>query len=368
MPMSSKLPTPSDAALAHSHELQKLICDTIDSDGAISFARYMEMALYQPGLGYYRCGTQKFGAEGDFITAPELSPLFAGCLAKRCAFHLAQGYQNLWEIGAGSGILAVELMQALEKQRQLPKSYFILELSSELKQRQQQLVREHIPHLFDRFVWLQDWPTDFDGVIVANELFDAMPVHYFMYQGGYKEFYVTHHDGELGWHIDEPSTPRLAKQLASYNITFADEYRSEVNLLLPQWMRSLCDSVRQAQMIFIDYGYKREAYYHPQRSMGTLMCHLQHHAHDQLLRYPGIQDITAHVDFTLLAESAVACGAQVVSFNSQSQYLMLQGITELVSEEQDPQRQIKLAQHVKQLVMPNQMGESFKVIELEYHR
>ena len=366
--MNSELPIPCDAALAHSRQLQQLICDEIDRQGPMTFARYMEMALYQPGLGYYRCGAQKFGAAGDFITAPEFSPLFAGCLAKRCASWLSQGYHDLWEIGAGSGVLAVELMQALEKQGQLPEHYYILELSSELKQRQQQLVRKHIPHLFENFVWLQDWPVEFNGVVIANELFDAMPVHYFLYQDGLKEFYVTHHYGELQWHVDEPSTPRLERQLTSYDCTFAEGYRSEVNLCLPEWVRGLCGALQQAQMIFIDYGYKREAYYHAERSMGTLMCHLQHRAHDNPLLYPGIQDITAHVDFTLVAESAAACGAQVVSFNSQSQYLILQGITDLVSDEDDPHRQLRLSQQVKQLVMPNQMGESFKVIELEYHR
>lgn len=364
--MKTELPKPHEAALEHSRVLQRIICDEIDKTGPLPFARYMEMALYQPSLGYYRCGTQKFGVEGDFITAPEISPLFARCLAKRCANLLAEGYENVWEIGAGSGVLAVEIMRSLELQQQLPQHYYILELSSELKQRQQQLVRRELPHLFERFVWLQDWPTEFNGVVIANELFDAMPVHYFMCQDGLQEFFVTHQNGVLDWHIDLPSTPQLAQQLASYDIDFAEGYRSEINLLLPGWMRSLCDSLGAAHMIFIDYGYKRESYYHPERSMGTLMCHLQHHAHDNPLLYPGIQDITTHVDFTLVAEAAVACGAQLVSFNTQAQYLIAQGIADLVSDERDPQSQFKLAQQVKQLVMPDKMGEAFKVIELEY--
>lgn len=356
------------AAQQHSERLRDLICQEIDAVGPITLARYMEMALYQPGLGYYRCGTQKFGAEGDFITAPEWSPLFARCLAKRCAALLAMDYENIFEIGAGSGVLALELMRSLERHQQLPKHYFILELSSELVQRQQQLIQAHLPHLYERFVWLNTWPAQkFNGVIIANELFDAMPVHRFIYQNGLKEYYVTHDHGTLKWAIGQPSTPRLAEQLSDYGIAFAEQYSSEINLIIPSWMRALCESVSCAHMIFVDYGYKREVYYHPERSMGTLMCHLKHRAHDDPLIYPGVQDITTHVDFTLLAQAAVACGCDVVGFNTQAQYLLLNGIADLVSAEQDPNKQAVLAQQVKQLVMPNQMGEAFKVLELAFY-
>ncbi len=353
--------------VVHSNRLHKLICSEIDENGPITFARYMQMALYQPGLGYYRCGTQKFGAQGDFITAPELSPLFAGALAKRCAHLLGDEYTDVFEIGAGSGVLALELMRALEQCQCLPNQYYILELSSELIQRQQQLIQQNIPHLYERFIWLDTWPQQkFKGVVIANELFDAMPVHRFVYQDGLKEYYVTHAKGQLQWHIDQPSTKQLIKQLDRYAIPFADGYSSEINLIIPAWMHSLCECLEHAHMIFIDYGYKREVYYHAERSMGTLMCHLKHRAHDDPLCFPGIQDITAHVDFTLLLESAVESGCRLVDFTTQAQYLLAQGITDLLALEEDPLKQMRLAQQVKQLMMPNQMGEAFKVLELEY--
>jgi SAM-dependent MidA family methyltransferase len=364
MSMYIKMPELDKDLIAHSEQLRHLICQEIDKLGPMSFARYMEMALYEPGLGYYRCGAQKFGAAGDFITAPELSPLFAGCLAKRCAGLLGQGYQDIFEIGAGSGVLAVEVMKSLERFEQLPRCYYILELSSELIQRQKALVEQHIPHLYARFKWLDAWPQDFNGVIIANELFDAMPVHRFIIKEGIKEYFVTHTNGELQWHIDNPSTTELTRQLENYQIDFAEGYSSEINLMISAWIKSLCESINKAHMIFIDYGYKREIYYHPERSMGTLMCHLQHRAHDDPLLYPGVQDITSHVDFTLIAESAVDSGCEVASLNTQSQYLLEQGITDLLSQETDMTRQALLAQQVKQLLMPGQMGEAFKVLEL----
>lgn len=360
------LPTLSAEVAAHSDHLRQFICQEIDDNGPLTLARYMELALYQPGLGYYRCGAQKFGVSGDFITAPELSPLFAGCLAQHSAQLLAEGYQDIFEMGAGSGVLAIELMRALELQRQLPEHYYILELSSELQQRQQALVRNALPHLYERFVWLTQWPQGLNAIVIANELFDAMPVHRFVIQNGLREYYITHQAGELQWHIDMPSTPALANQLDSYVIDFAEGYSSEINLQLPAWMASLCASLKKAHMLFVDYGYKREVYYHPDRSMGTLMCHLQHRAHENPLLYPGAQDITTHVDFTLAAESAVAQGCEVIGLQTQADYLIQHGVMDLLASETDMQRQILLAQQAKQLLMPGQMGEAFKVLQLAY--
>lgn len=349
----------------HSDQLRKLICDEIDRSGPITCARYMEMALYQPGLGYYKCGTQKFARAGDFVTAPELSPLFAACLARRCQFLWQQYNPAILEIGAGSGMLAADIMAACVQQNCVPEQYVILELSATLVERQQALIRERWPQYFERFVWLDSWPqTPFSGVVIANELFDAMPVHKFKINNGIKEYYVTHQQGQLAWQLGEPSTPALVEQLVCYGINFAEGYTSEVNCMMDAWFKGLADSLDGAALIFIDYGYERDLYYHPERHMGTLMCHIKHRAHEDPLRFPGIQDITTHVDFTLIAEAAKNYGFNVTNFETQAQFLMHNGITDIVAQITDPQQQIISAQQLKQLVLPDAMGEAFKVIEL----
>ena len=350
----------------NSDALQHLICAEIDRDGPLTFARYMEMALYQPVFGYYRSSAAKFGAAGDFITAPESSPLFSRCLARYCASLFEHTAPVVLEIGAGSGLLAVEFLLELERLDSLPERYYILELSGNLMQRQHALMQERMPQLLDRVEWLTQWPTiPLNGVVIANELFDAMPVHRFMIRDGVQEYYVTHHDGELKWQLAEASV-LLTQQLASYGIDFADGYTSEINLLIKPWFSSLAQSLGQAHLIFIDYGYKREAYYHPERSMGTLMCHMQHQAHDDPLLHPGLQDITAHVDFTLVAEAAIDCGFELASFKTQAQFLIDAGIADLLSAETDVQQHMAYASQVKQLLLPGQMGEAFKVIEFSH--
>ena len=349
-----------------SDALRQLICAEIDRDGPLTFARYMEMALYQPALGYYRSSAPKFGATGDFITAPEHSPLFSRCLAHYCVSLFEQTGSTVLEIGAGSGVLAVEFLLELERLHSLPERYYILELSGNLIERQRALIHARIPHLLERIEWLTQWPTTpLNGVVIANELFDAMPVHRFMIRDGVQEYYVTHMNGELKWQLAEASV-FVTQQLASYGIDFTDGYTSEINLLIKPWFNSLAQSLGRAHSIFIDYGYKREAYYHPERSMGTLMCHVQHHAHDNPLLHPGLQDITAHVDFTLVAEAAIANDFELVSFKTQAQFLLDAGITDLLSAETDVHKQITYASQVKQLLLPGQMGEAFKVIEFSH--
>ena len=355
------------SALAHSESLRKIICDEIDCHGPITFARYMEMALYHPTFGYYRSSTPKFGAAGDFITAPERSPLFSRCLARHCIPLFKETGAMVLEIGAGSGVLAVEFLLELERLAALPERYYILELSGQLMACQRALIETRIPHLLERVTWLQQWPTSpLAGVVIANELFDAMPIHRFVMRDGIQEYYVTHAQGQLQWHVASPSSSLLIEQLKNYGIDFAEGYSSEINLLLTPWMNSLGDVLGAAHLIFIDYGYKREAYYHPERSMGTLMCHVQHQAHDDPLIYSGIQDITAHVDFTLVAEAAIGVGFDLVSFKTQAQFLMDAGITTLLSEETDVNKQIAYTSQIKQLLLPGQMGEAFKVIEFSH--
>lgn len=352
------------SAKAQSESLRHIICNEIDHHGPMTFARYMEMALYQPTLGYYRSSTPKFGVMGDFITAPERSSLFSRCLAHHCVSLFKKVSPIVLEIGAGSGILAVEFLLELERLDSLPEHYYILELSGNLIERQRALIQARIPHLIERVTWLSQWPASpLKGVVIANELFDAMPVHRFMIRDGIQEYYVVHDEGQLKWQIASPSSTLLVNQLMGYNIDFEQGYQSEINVLITPWMKGLSDALGSAHLIFIDYGYKREAYYHPERSMGTLMCHWQHQAHDDPLLYPGIQDITSHVDFTLIAEAAIGCGFELVSFKTQAQFLIDAGITELLSEETDLHKQMAYASQVKQLILPGQMGEAFKVIE-----
>ncbi len=365
--MQATLPTLTRDEHQHCERLRKLICDEIDRNGPITCARYIEMALYQPGLGYYKCGTQKFARAGDFITAPELSPLFAACLVQRCQALWQQYKPAILEIGAGSGILAAEIIAVCAQQNCVPAQYVILELSAELASRQQVLIQQRWPQYFERFVWLDRWPqTPFNGVVIANELFDAMPVHKFKIDNDIKEYYVTHHEGQLAWQLGDPSTPTLVAQLNSYDIDFAEGYTSEVNCMLGAWFKGLAGSLGKAALVFIDYGYERDLYYHPERHMGTLMCHFKHRAHEDPLLFPGIQDITTHVDFTLISEAAKNSGFNVTNFETQAQFLMQNGITDIVAQITDPQQQLILAQQLKQLVLPDAMGEAFKVIQLQY--
>lgn len=363
--MQAVLPELTQDEQSHTDRLRQRICEVIDQDGPITCARYMEMALYEPGLGYYKCGTQKFARDGDFVTAPELSPLFAQCLARRCQLLWQEYCPAILEIGAGSGMLAAEMMSAFDQQGCIPERYFILELSAELAERQQDLIQQRWPQYFDRFVWLDSWPqTKFNGVVIANELFDAMPVHRFKIEDGIKEFYVTHSAGELKWQLAKPSSAALVDQLNNYQINFSEGYTSEINCLLASWFEGLSASLDKAALIFVDYGYEREVYYHPERHMGTMMCHLKHRAHDDALLFPGIQDITTHVDFTLVSEVARNCGLDVTNFTTQAQFLLDNGITDIVAQVTDPQLQTIYTQQLKQLILPGCMGEAFKVIEL----
>ncbi len=335
----------------------------MDEQGPLTFAEFMQLALYHPRFGYYRGGREKFGVGGDFVTAPELSPLFSRCIAR---YYAETAFDTLLEIGAGSGVLAYECLLELEKIQRLPQTYFILEISAELAQRQQALIKSKLPHLFERFCWLQSWPEkNFAGLVIANEVLDAMPVHRFCIEQGVKEYYVTHDQGIFRWHLGEVSDPGIQNQLNNYGISFSEGYTSEINLLIKPWIQSLSEHLEEsARVLLIDYGYKREEYYHPQRSMGTLMSYYQHQAYEDVLAYPGRQDITAHVDFTLVAEAAELAGMKIMNFETQAQFLMRRGIMDLWAEEGDPVQKSKYAQQIKQLLLPGRMGEAFKVIEL----
>ena len=374
-------PEPSGEVIAHSNRLKEKIIQAIEiAGGKISFADYMNLALYAPGLGYYSAGLKKFGRQGDFITAPEISPLFSQCLAIQCIHIMQQsGQTTILEAGAGSGVMAVDIMLELERQNSLPQHYLILELSAELRDRQKQAIQEKIPHLANRFSWLDQLPSKpFDGIIIANELLDAMPVHLLKLTGGqvYERFVALDQQQHLIWRDEVPDNPRLlsiAREIQQLHQSMADlndnpqrDYISEVNLLAMDWLKSIADILHRGAVLLVDYGYTEREYYHPQRFMGTLMCHYQHHRHEDPFYLPGMQDITAHVNFSRIARTAEDSGLQVCGFTTQAHFLMAGGLVDL-TRDLDPSEVVhfsETARQIKMLTLPEEMGELFKVILL----
>jgi SAM-dependent MidA family methyltransferase len=355
-----QLPTPSDELQRHSLKLTDQIHQLISKRGGwISFAQFMHMALYQPGLGYYVSGLRKFGAGGDFVTAPEISPLFSRCLAQHCIETFeAIDQPSILEFGAGSGVMAADILLFLEEKNSLPEQYLILEISPDLQQRQKELLQERCPHLLEKVQWLNALPKDFCGVVLANEVLDAMPVHLFENtDSGMRERGVVS-DGEgFSWGLRDWMKPALDVELAA-------GYQSEINLALKPWLADLSQAIEKAVVVLIDYGFTQGEYYHPQRHMGTLMCHYRHLAHPDPLVLVGLQDITAHVDFTAVENAAVDCGFEVSGFMTQAEYLMGMGLLEQ-AKALDAVAQYEQAQAMKTLLMPGEMGELFKVIVLE---
>ncbi len=378
---TSSFPAASKDVLAHIEQLKKHIQDTIrKSDGKISFADYMNLALYTPGLGYYSAGLKKFGKQGDFITAPEISPLFSQCLAIQCIEIMQQTQQSvLLEVGAGSGIMAIELVLELERREQLPKQYLILELSAELRDRQQQAIKARVPHLYDSFQWLDRLPeAPFSGIVLANELLDAMPVHMLKLtpEHSYERYVAIDQDNNFIWQdeitdntlVENKITEikKLHQSLSDFTIKPVETYITEINLQAEHWIKSIADILGSGAILLIDYGYAAKEYYHPQRSMGTLMCHYQHHRHDDPFYLPGIQDITAHINFSSIAHAARQSGLDVTGFTTQAHFLMAGGLVEL-TQDLDPDDVLHFTETTRQikiLTLPEEMGELFKVLLL----
>ncbi len=373
---SNDLPSPSAEARAHSERLRACIVAEIQAQGGrIPFARFMELALYAPGLGYYSAGARKFGAAGDFVTAPELSPLFARCLARQCEPVLhALGNGDILEIGAGTGAMAAEVLAELARRAALPARYFILELSADLRARQAESLRERVPELAARVSWLDAWPRALRGVVLANEVMDAMPAHrYTVTEQGLAELYVAWNeeagDGAVSgflWQTGEPSSEILAARLTALQQElgegyFAPGYTSEINLAAEGWLGEIGARLEAGAVLLIDYGFPRREYYHPQRDGGTLMCHYRHRAHDDPLILVGLQDITAHVDFTAVAEAGVAAGLSLAGYTTQGMFLLGLGITDMAMSD-DAMQQLRYAQQIKKLTLPHEMGELFKVM------
>jgi SAM-dependent MidA family methyltransferase len=329
----------------------------------------MELALYGPSVGYYRGGMSKFGIGGDFITAPEISPLFSRCVARQCREvldHLDGGV--ILELGAGSGVMAADILNELALNP--PTHYWILELSGELRQHQRKMLAARVPQLLERVRWLDTLPeARFEGVIVGNEVLDALPV---------ERFRITPRGPvpmHVGWQQGFVWREGPAQEALSTTVNALQEqlgyllpsgYESEVNPRLDAWIASLAETMEAGALLFIDYGYPRRAYYHPQRSAGTLLSHYRHRAHDDILFLPGLQDITANVDFTALADAGLASGLRVAGYTSQSYFLFGCGLMDLLDEVDpaDTVRYTERARQAKLLTLPGEMGERFKAMAL----
>ena len=348
--------------------LSAIVRQRAQQENGIPFVEFMQLALYHPEFGYYSAGMQKFGRHGDFTTAPELTPLFGQTIANQCQ-QLLPSLSNpiLFEFGAGSGRLCVDILTHLERLNALPTAYHILDVSSNLRHRQMALVQEEIPHLADRIKWLDQWPKEaFNGIIIANEVLDAMPVHRFLQtKDGLSESYITlNTKGELA-EVFRPCTNALLSTYVQDALPpDLYPYQSEANLFINGWIAECYNMLHEGAMILIDYGFPRHEFYHPDRNQGTLMCHHRHLAHSNPLLHLGEQDITAHVDFTQVAEAADAVGFQVSGYTNQAAFLLANGLLSLLDNISDNVARTKASQAVKQLIQPNEMGELFKVIAL----
>ena len=367
-----QLPEPSPDAAAHGLRLVDHIRIAIEAaGGSISFADYMNLALYAPGLGYYSAGTQKFGAAGDFVTAPEVSPLFSRCYARQIAELMRElNLNEILELGAGSGVMAAEILKELHALKCPPRRYAILEISAELKERQQQTIKTRAPDFLQDVQWLDELPQNFAGIIIGNEVLDAFPVERFRLSSGeIHQVTVTWADGRLV-ESSRPATNELAEKITATLPcaldAFGDAYESELNLRIAPFIASLDEALSKGVVLFADYGMSRDEYYHPQRRSGTLMCHYRHRAHADPFVYPGLQDITAYVDFTSVAEAGVAAGFNLLGYTTQAQFLLAMGIDTLLQEAaaKGGREYLELTRQVKLLTLPGEMGERFKIIAL----
>ena len=364
--------TPEEAA--HSAALTERIHAVIVAAGGwIGFDRFMQLALYEPGLGYYSAGARKFGAAGDFITAPEVAPVFSRCLALQCVEVLRKlgPESRLLELGAGSGAMAAELLAELERHGALPAEYWILDLSADLRARQRATLEQVVPHLLPRVQWLDVLPDEpFVGMILANEVLDALTIERFAMRGGeVNALGVSSEFGRL-----QLAEVRAASRLiaavrrieADTGSALPDGYESEVCTGLAAWFESIAYSLERGVLLFIDYGLPRREYYSAERTRGTLLCHFRHRFHDDALIRVGLQDITAWVDFTAVAEAAQGAGCEVAGYTTQAHFLIGCGLGDFVANVEGLElvQRLNLSRQAMVLTLPGEMGERFKVIAL----
>jgi len=364
------MPQPDDVGILHSQQLVAHINSRLDN-GLLSFADYMQLCLYAPGMGYYMAGAQKFGASGDFITAPEVSDLFGLCLAEQCREVLNLIGGSILELGAGSGKLAVSVLTGM--QASPPQHYYILEPSAELQQRQLNRLREQLSaDLFSRVCMLDTLPDNFVGVCVANEVMDALPVELFTRQQGELMQVCVQSEG-AGFSLSARAANETLVELVSsieseLKTDFVDGYQSEVCGVLSPWIKSLARAMKKGVILLSDYGYPRREYYLPERQQGTLACYYQHHFHDDVFFYPGLQDITAHVDFTRVVEAGSEAGLALLGYTSQTSFLLNNGMSAFAAAQLEActseRAQLTLARDIKTLTLPGEMGERFQFMAL----
>ena len=364
------LPQPSPEALEQSGHLDTRLRTLIKAEGGwISFATYMAEALYTPGLGYYSGGARKFGAGGDFITAPELTPLFGEALATQVQQIMDLSLPHVIEVGAGTGLLAADLLLELERRNALPESYAILEVSGELRERQFDTLASKAPHLTSRVSWLDGLPERFSGALVANEVLDVMPVHLIAWrpEGIFERGVALNDEGRFAW-ADRLATGRVAEAAVALDLALPTEgeYVSELNLAGRAWIGEWAARLDQGALLLVDYGYPRSEYYLASRSTGTLLCYFRHHAHGDPFLWPGLNDITAFVDFTAIAEAGFEAGLDVLGYTDQANLLFNCGILESLSRRapEESADYIRAAKAVQRLTGHHEMGELFKVIAL----
>jgi SAM-dependent MidA family methyltransferase len=375
--MPSRLPEPTADERAYSDHLLQLLREQIASHGPMPFSQYMERCLYAPGLGYYSAGRTKFGAAGDFVTAPELGSLFAGCVVKAVQPVLAMlgDDADFLELGGGSGAFAEAALKAMADSGTPPRQYLILEPSADLRERQRERLRSNLPaELNARVQWLDRPPElDWRGVLFANEVIDALPATRFAMRQGevYEEHVALDGEGRL-MRVDRPADALVSAAVRhverDLGVEFVDGYRSELLPQLPYWIQAVAGSLVAGLMLFVDYGYVRREFYLPERDDGTLMAHYRHHAHNDPLYLPGMNDLTASVDFTALAEAGNSAGFGVAGYLPQAQFLIGAGLQDIFESEQakiaDEHSRYRLAQQVKKLMLPDQMGERFQAMLL----
>lgn len=375
--MPSRLPEPGADERAHSDHLLQLLREQIASHGPLPFSQYMERCLYAPGLGYYSAGRTKFGAAGDFVTAPELGELFARCVVNvvQPVLAILGDDTDFLELGGGSGAFAETALKAMAASGALPRQYLILEPSADLRERQHERLHAHLPAELNALVqWLDRPPEqDWRGVLFANEVIDALPATRFTMRAGevYEEHVALDGEGRL-LRVDRPADALVSGAVRhverDLGTDFAEGYRSEILPQLPYWIQAVAGSLVAGLMLFVDYGYVRREFYLPERDDGTLMAHYRHHAHNDPLYLPGLNDLTASVDFTALAEAGNSAGFGVAAYLPQAQFLIASGLRDIFESEQvkitDEHGRYRLAQQVKRLMLPDQMGERFQAMLL----
>ena len=363
------LPTPDQEAQAHSRRLHQFIASEISASGNwLPFSRFMELVLYAPGLGYYSAGARKFGAAGDFVTAPEMTGLFGQALVSQLAQIMRLSAPFVLEVGAGSGRLAADLLLAFEAAEHLPDQYYILDLSADLRQRQRETISCKAPHLLSRVVWLDSLPESFSGVVVGNELLDAMPADVLAWREGgiFERGVALGEDGCFTW-IERPAQGALRAQAEKIGdeCSLPPGFESEISMACRAWAAEWGHRLDKGALLLIDYGFPRREFYHQQRGRGTLMCHYRHLAHPDPFFWPGLQDVTVHVDFTSVIEAAHGAGLDLLGYAGQGQFLLNCGILERLAElPSDSTDYVRAAGAVNKLLLPHEMGELFKVIAI----